>query len=80
MACTVPDLRDRKQIEDKAREVLPPYLAGDKVPTAPDDDVLQAAMNLAVGAEVPPAYRTLVREQTGIGPVEPLAPLAVPDA
>jgi 4-hydroxyacetophenone monooxygenase len=75
----VPDLRDRQQIEDKAREVLPPYLAGDKVPTAPDDDVLQAAMNLAVGAEVPAAYRTLVREQTGIGPVEPLAPLAVPE-
>ena len=44
----------------------------------PDDEVLQAAMNLAVGAEVPAAYRTLVREQTGIGPVEPLAPLQPP--
>ena len=55
--------------------MLPPYLPGEKVATPPDDEVLQAAMNLAVGAEVPAAYRTLVREQTGIGPVEPLAPL-----
>jgi 4-hydroxyacetophenone monooxygenase len=28
---------------------------------------------------VPAAYRTLVREQTGIGPVEPLAPLDAPE-
>jgi 4-hydroxyacetophenone monooxygenase len=75
----VPDLRDRGQIEAAAREVLPPYLSGGKVPVPPDDDVLQAAMNHAVGAEVPAAYRTLVREQTGIGPVEPLAPLQAPE-
>jgi 4-hydroxyacetophenone monooxygenase len=74
----VPDLRDRKQIEEKAREVLPPYLSAERVPAPPNDEVLQAAMDLAVGAPVPAAYRTLVREQTGIGPVEPLAPLDVP--
>src|SRR4051794_26694872 len=74
----VPDLRDRAQIEAKAREVLPPYLSGEKAAPPPDDEVLQAAMNLAVGAEVPAAYRTLVREQTGIGPVEPLEPLQPP--
>ena len=67
----IPDLRDRAHIEAKAAEVLPPYLDGTKTPEPPTDDVLQAAMNLAVGAEVPATYRAMVREQTGIGPVPP---------
>ncbi len=75
----VPDLRDRAQIEAKATEILPPFLSGERTPTPPDDDVLQAAMNLAVGQEVPAAYRTMVREQAGIGPIEPLPPLQAPD-
>jgi 4-hydroxyacetophenone monooxygenase len=75
----VPDLRDRAQIEAAAAAVLPAYLSGEKVAAPPSDEVLQAAMNLAVGHEVPAAYRQLVREQTGIGPVEPLAPLAPPE-
>ena len=74
----VPDLRDRPQIEAKAREVLPPFLDGDTKPAPPDDDVLQAAMDLAIGAPVPPEYRPLVREQTGIGPPEPVVPLRAP--
>jgi hypothetical protein len=68
----VPDLRDRAQIEAKAREVLPPYLSGEKVPTPPNDEVLQAAMDLAVGAEVPaasvsppPTRRTCSSSTTG---------------
>ena len=75
----VPDLRDRAQIEAAALEVLPPFLSGERLATPPSDEVLQAAMNLAVGNEVPEAYRTLVREQTGIGPIEPPAPLDPPD-
>ncbi len=75
----VPDLRDRDQIEAKAAEVLPPYLSGEKTPQPPTDEVLQAAMNHAVGAEVPAAYRPLAREQAGVGPVEPPAPLSPPD-
>ncbi|MFN0025706.1 MAG: flavin-containing monooxygenase [Acidimicrobiales bacterium] len=75
----VPDLRDRAHIEAKATEVLPPYLNGERTPEPPTDEVLQAAMNLAVGAEVPATYRDYVREQTGIGPVTPLQPLHAPD-
>lgn len=75
----VPDLRDREQIETRAAEVLPPYLSGEKTPQPPSDEVLQAAMNHAVGAEVPAAYRALAREQAGVGPVEPPAPLSPPD-
>ena len=48
-------------------------------PVPPTDEVLQAAMNHAVGAEVPAEYRQMAREQAGIGPVEPLAPLHAPD-
>lgn len=75
----VPDLRDRAWIEARAAEVLPPYLSGERRLEPPDDDVLQAAMDHAVGAPVPAAYRTMVREQTGIGPVAPPAPLAAPE-
>ena len=75
----VPDLRDREQIEAKAAEVLPPYLSGKREPTPPGDEVLQAAMNLAVGQEVPAEYRTMVREQAGVGPIEPLPPLHPPE-
>ncbi len=78
-AGAVPDLRDRAQIEAKATEVLPPYLDGSATPVPPSDEVLQAAMNHAVGAEVPPDYRQMAREQAGIGPIEPLAPLVAPE-
>lgn len=77
-AGAVPDLRDRAHIEAKATEVLPPFLSGERRPQPPTDAVLQAAMNLAVGTEVPATYREFVREQTGIGPVTPQAPLAAP--
>jgi 4-hydroxyacetophenone monooxygenase len=75
----VPDLRDRAQIEAKAAEVLPAYLDGGRTVQPPDDVVLQAAMNLAVGKEVPAHYRSLVREQTGIGPFVAPAPLHAPE-
>ena len=75
----IPDLRDRDQIEAKAAEVLPPFLSGEQMPEPPNDEVLQAAMNLAIGAEIPAAYRTMVREQTGIGPIEAPAPLDAPE-
>lgn len=78
-AHAVGDLRNREQIEAKALDVLPAYLDGERTVTPPSDDVLQAAMNLAVGAEVPATYRAFVREQTGIGPIEPPAPLPVPE-
>jgi 4-hydroxyacetophenone monooxygenase len=74
----VPDLRDRDQIEARAAEVLPPFLSGERTAEPPDDEVLQAAMNLAVGAEVPAEYRVMAREQAGIGPIEAPGPLAAP--
>ena len=77
-AAAVPDLRDRAQIEAKAAEVLPPYLSGERRLEPPSDGVLQAAMDHAAGQRIPPEYRTMVREQAGIGPVAPLAPLAAP--
>ncbi len=75
----IADLRDRAHIEAKATEVLPPYLNGERAPQPPTDEVLQAAMNLAVGAEVPATYREYVREQTGIGPIPHVPPLNAPD-
>lgn len=77
-ANAVPDLRDRGQIEAKATAVLPPYLRGERQLAPPTEEVLQAAMNLAAGEEIPAAYRTMVREQTGIGPIEALRPLDAP--
>lgn len=65
----VPDLSDRAAIDQRALEILPPFVAGEVVPPLPDDELLQAAMDLAVGAPVPAEYRQLVREQTGIGPI-----------
>lgn len=75
----VPDLRDREQIEKAAARVIPAFASGDKAVVPPSDEVLQAAMDLAVGSPVPAKYRTLVREQTGLGPVEAPAPLEAPD-
>jgi 4-hydroxyacetophenone monooxygenase len=72
------DLADRDHIERKAAEILPPFIEGERQPPVPDDELLQAAMDLAVGAPVPAEYRTYVREQTGIGPVEPLEPINAP--
>ena len=74
----IPDLADRRYIERKAAEVLPAFIEGELEPPIPDDELLQAAMDLAVGAPVPARYRTYVREQTGIGPVEPLRPVDAP--
>jgi len=75
----VPDLRDKEQIQRLALDILPAFLRGERVPEVPNDEVLQAAMNLAVGSEVPATYRALVREQTGIGPAEEIAPLEAPE-
>ncbi|MFN0090517.1 MAG: flavin-containing monooxygenase [Acidimicrobiales bacterium] len=74
----VPDLRDRKQIERLAAELLPGYLAGDATPPTPSDAVLQAAMNLGAGENVPAAYGPLVREQMGFGPSPARQPLEPP--
>jgi len=65
----VPDLRDRARIEKLAAQILPPYFAGEKTVGVPSDEVLQAAMNLAAGVEVPSEYGPMVREQMGLGPV-----------
>ncbi|WP_344605819.1 NAD(P)/FAD-dependent oxidoreductase [Sporichthya brevicatena] len=73
------DLRDRPAIEATAAQVLPPFMLGMASPAAPDDELLQAAMDLAVGAPIPPEYRDYAREQTGIGPVPPLAPIRAPE-
>src|SRR5712691_3621151 len=75
----VPDLRDRAHIEKVAARVLPPYLTGEKTASPLNDEILQAAMNLAAGVEVPAEYRPMVREQMGLGPTvepEPLNPPA----
>ena len=64
----VPDLRDRAQIEEAAARLLPAYLSGEKTAGPPSDEVLQAAMNLAAGMDVPPEYSPMVREQMGFGP------------
>jgi 4-hydroxyacetophenone monooxygenase len=74
----VPDLADRPAIEARAAEVLPPFMRGDEIPAVPDDDLLQASMDLAVGQPVPPEYRAYVREQTGIGPNVSPAPIEPP--
>ena len=69
---TVKDLRDRAQIERTAARLLPDFLCGKARVNPPSDEVLQAAMNLAAGSEVPAEYRPLVREQMNFGPkVEP---------
>jgi hypothetical protein len=75
---TVPDLRDRAQIEKVAAKLLPPYLAGEKTVDSPSEEVLQAAMNLAAGMEVPAEYGPLVREQMGFGPAVESKPLKPP--
>ena len=74
----VPNLRDRAHIEEVAARVLPPYLMGEKIAGPPSDEVLQAAMNLAAGVEVPAEYRPMVREQMGLGPTVAPAPLNPP--
>lgn len=74
----IPDLSDRAAIEAKAAAILPGFISGDRTPPIPDDELLQAAMNKAIGIEVPIAYRAYVREQTGIGPVQPVPPLIPP--
>ncbi len=75
----VADLADRAAIEATALEVLEPFVRGDRQPGVPGDEVLQAAMDLAVGRPVPPEYRSYVREQTGIGPLPDVAPIGAPD-
>ena len=75
----VPDLRDRAQIEALAREILPPFLRGEKTARAPSDAVLQAAMNLAAGEPVGPEYLPLTREQMGVGPRKTPKPLNPPE-
>lgn len=72
------DLSDRPAIEAAAVDVLPPFMLGTARPEVPDDRVLQAAMNHAVGAPVPAEYREYAREQTGIGPVPVSAPIEAP--
>ena len=74
----VPDLRDRARIEKLAAQILPPYFAGEKTAGVPSDNVLQAAMNLAAGVEVPSEYGPMVREQMGLGPVVAPKPLNPP--
>jgi len=74
----VPDLRDRARIEERAAQLLPAYLAGEKTAGPPSDEVLQAAMNLAAGEQVPPEYAPMVREQMGIGPAIAPQPLNPP--
>ena len=71
----VPDLRDRAQIEELALRILPPYLTGERTASPPNDEVLQAAINLAAGEKVSPEYAPMVREQMGIGPAVDPEPL-----
>ena len=66
----VPDLRDRARIEAAAARLLPAYLTGEKTAGPPSDEVLQAAMNLAAGEQVPPEYGPMVREQMGLAAAE----------
>lgn len=75
----VADLADRPAIEAAAAEVLPPFMLGSASPGVPDNELLQAAMDLAVGAPIPPEYRDYAREVTGIGPVPALAPIGAPE-
>ncbi|MFN0030414.1 MAG: flavin-containing monooxygenase [Acidimicrobiales bacterium] len=44
------------------------HLSGDPAADVPSDEVLQRAMNVAAGEDVPVAYAPLVREQMGFGP------------
>lgn len=74
----IPDLRDRAQIEAAAARLLPAYLSGEKTAGSPSDEVLQAAMNLAAGMDVPPEYGPMVREQMGFGPRVETPPLNAP--
>jgi len=58
-AGAVPDLRDKPQIQALALDVLPAFLRGERSPEVPDDEVLQAAMDLAVGQAVPAFVQSL---------------------
>jgi 4-hydroxyacetophenone monooxygenase len=74
----ITDLRDRAQIEKTAAALLPAYLSGEKTVESPSDEVLQAAMNLAAGGDVPAEYGPLVREQMRFGPALESKPLKPP--
>jgi len=67
----VPDPSDRHGILEMAQKVLPPYVTGERRREPVPDAVLQAAMNLAAGGDVPAKYGSFVREQMGIGPAAP---------
>lgn len=72
----VPDPSDRQGILALAQEVLPPYVTGERRAEPVPDVVLQVAMNLAAGGDVPAKYGPFVREQMGIGPAAPPRPIA----
>jgi hypothetical protein len=72
----VPDPSDRQGILALAQEVLPPYVTGERRAERVPDVVLQAAMNLAAGGDVPAQYGSFVREQMGLGPAAPPRPIA----
>jgi 4-hydroxyacetophenone monooxygenase len=68
----VPQGYDRDMLADLAVEVLEPYLDGSRTVDVPSDELLHAAMELASGEHVDPAYGPLVREHVALG--EPLEP------
>lgn len=74
----VPDTRDRDQIVQLAREILPPFIRGEKQAGIPSDAVLNACMSHAAGESVDPAYGPLAREQLNIGPAPKPKPLKAP--
>jgi 4-hydroxyacetophenone monooxygenase len=74
----VPQDCDRHQLVEIAVPILGPYLDGGKLPPFPTDEVLQAAMELAAGEPVPPAYGPLVREYMNLGATVETEPLLPP--
>lgn len=74
----VPAGCDRNRLIEIAVPVLEPYVQGKKVAAPPRDEVLIAAMEIAAGEPVPPAYATLAREQMNLGAPAPARPLSAP--
>jgi 4-hydroxyacetophenone monooxygenase len=64
----IPDVRDAEDVISRAVEVIWPYISSGRSVLPPSEEVLQAAMELAVGHSLDPSYRSVAREQMGIGP------------
>lgn len=71
----VSDVRKVELLLEEAVDVIWPYLFEGRSAPDPTDEVLHAAMELAAAEPVDPAYRSVAREQMGVGPRPEAPPL-----